>query len=249
MLKDRLQKESEVLKLCKENKSTSEISQITKLSYNDIYVIRSKNKIQINTKKLSEDEKRSRLQLKHIKLAAKLLLKQTKRFKYRLHILLNKSYCRVSIRQLCPFYRKICNYLQIRPIITKCSYKSSLRDRLYHKCAQFLSNTNRSRAVNIPKSFIQEVIKKINDNPICYITGESIDLKDTSSYHFDHIIPRSRGGSNSIDNLGLTTREANMAKSDKTIDEHIEYCKKVLLNHGYTIDKLAATGTTSFSLT
>lgn len=82
-----------------------------------------------------------------------------------------------------------------------------------------------------------DVINKIESNPICYITGTPIDLQDTDSYDFDHIIPRSRGGNSSLDNLGLTTRQANRCKSTLTIEEFVEFCQKVLEHHGFKVVK------------
>jgi 5-methylcytosine-specific restriction endonuclease McrA len=84
----------------------------------------------------------------------------------------------------------------------------------------------------------EEVMQKIGEDPVCYLTGLPIDLSKPRSYHFDHIIPTSRGGSNDIDNLGICTKEANLSKRDLTPDEFINLCKLVLENNGYTV-KLA----------
>lgn len=84
----------------------------------------------------------------------------------------------------------------------------------------------------------KDVLKKYNDSTIvtCYLTGDVIDLtKD--NFAFDHIIPLSKGGTSTLDNLGITTYEANAAKSDKTEEEFVELCKKVLIHHGYKVEK------------
>lgn len=73
-------------------------------------------------------------------------------------------------------------------------------------------------------------IKFIIENPVCYLTGEKIDLYDTKSYEIDHIIPCSRGGLNDFSNLGLVTRNANRVKCDLFIDELYDICKKILKN-------------------
>ena len=78
------------------------------------------------------------------------------------------------------------------------------------------------------KITFNEVMKKFGDNPKCYLTGLPIDIKDTRSYHFDHIIPTSRGGTNTLDNLGICTKAANMAKSDMTPDELYDLCKLII---------------------
>ena len=85
---------------------------------------------------------------------------------------------------------------------------------------------------------IQEAIDFIGDNPICYLTGDKIDLLESKKYNFDHKIPASRGGDNSLSNLGICTKEANMSKNDMTVDEYLELCKKVLEHNGYKVDKL-----------
>jgi 5-methylcytosine-specific restriction endonuclease McrA len=84
---------------------------------------------------------------------------------------------------------------------------------------------------------VNDVKEKIGDNPTCYLTGDEIDLSKTRSYEFDHIIPRSRGGDNSLENLGICTRQANQAKRDMTPDEFLYFCKKVLENNGYIVTK------------
>ena len=78
-----------------------------------------------------------------------------------------------------------------------------------------------------------DVVAKFGDGQtVCYLTGELIDYDAPNTYEFDHIIPRSRGGSNKIDNLGITTREANRAKGDLSLDEFVDLCEKVARHHG-----------------
>lgn len=84
---------------------------------------------------------------------------------------------------------------------------------------------------------VEQVINLIGENPKCYLTGKTIDLTDPKSYHFDHKIPSSRGGKNTLDNLGICTKEANLSKSNLSIDEYIQVCKDVLNNFGYNITK------------
>jgi 5-methylcytosine-specific restriction endonuclease McrA len=84
---------------------------------------------------------------------------------------------------------------------------------------------------------IEDVKNKIGDTPTCYLTGEPIDVNKPRTYHFDHIVPRSRGGSNTLDNLGVCTKKANMSKQDMTKDEYIEHCKRVLIHNGFEVNK------------
>jgi len=68
----------------------------------------------------------------------------------------------------------------------------------------------------------------------CYLTGRAIDINDPASFSFDHKIPVSRSGTNTLDNLGITCKQANQAKSDLTIDEFIQLCGDVIINFGFS---------------
>lgn len=78
----------------------------------------------------------------------------------------------------------------------------------------------------------QDVLDKIGPNPTCYLTGLPIDLSDPSSYHFDHIIPASQGGNNSLENLGIALKSANNAKDSLLLGEFLDLCEAVLKHHG-----------------
>jgi 5-methylcytosine-specific restriction endonuclease McrA len=81
---------------------------------------------------------------------------------------------------------------------------------------------------NTPTFTLEDLLDKIGDNPICYLTGKPIDISQTRSYHFDHKIPRGKGGDNSLENLGLCTAEANQAKSNLTVEEFYHLCKNIV---------------------
>ncbi len=90
---------------------------------------------------------------------------------------------------------------------------------------------------NISKTFKwNDVIEKFGENTKCYLSGEEINLYE-NNYNLDHILPTSRGGNNSLDNLGITHKIVNSMKSDLTPDELIEWCKKILEYNGYVIKK------------
>lgn len=84
---------------------------------------------------------------------------------------------------------------------------------------------------------LKEVTDKFGESPKCYLTGDSIDINQPKTYQFDHIIPKSRGGTSTINNLGICTKVANLSKTDMTLDEYILHCKKVLEHNGYQVTK------------
>ena len=82
---------------------------------------------------------------------------------------------------------------------------------------------------------LENIYKKFGKDIKCYLTGRPLSWDNTKEIHFDHLKPVARGGSSSIRNLGLLCKEANLAKRDKTVKEHIQYCKEVLINHNYKV--------------
>lgn len=79
--------------------------------------------------------------------------------------------------------------------------------------------------------------KKIMENPFCYLSGREIDFEKTKSYHLDHIIAVSKGGKNDLKNMGLSCKEANIAKNDLSLDEFIQLCIDVCKYNGYEVNK------------
>lgn len=76
-------------------------------------------------------------------------------------------------------------------------------------------------------------IKKIaEENPVCYLSGRPLNYEDPQSFHFDHRIPVSQGGDNSLENLGIASQEANMAKNDMSLEYFLDLCEDVLRQHG-----------------
>ncbi len=84
---------------------------------------------------------------------------------------------------------------------------------------------------------LDDILKKIEEYPFCYLTGRPIDIDNPDSISFDHVIPRSKGGDNSFDNLKISCIEANYSKRDLFLEEYIQLCKEVLINFGYTVEK------------
>ena len=100
-----------------------------------------------------------------------------------------------------------------------------------NKATHFHRGSNRGEYTSVNFSY-RDVIDYLDGNYTCYLTGDTIELDDPKSYSFDHIVPVSMGGSNDLHNLGLTTRDANMAKSDMSLEEFVELCTKVAKRYG-----------------
>jgi len=81
---------------------------------------------------------------------------------------------------------------------------------------------------------IQEYLDSVTK---CYLSGREIDTSDVTKYQFDHIVPVSKGGESTFENLGVATPEANFAKGNLSVEEFIELCKDVLHNFGYKVIK------------
>jgi hypothetical protein len=122
------------------------------------------------------------------------------------------------------------------------SGKLSPHDLFRNKVKQFKSrmkNTKGKHKVNNIKVDYnyKEVMKKIGDDPICYLTGKKIDLAKGELYNFDHIKPVSKGGTNDLSNLGLSTSNANAAKSNMSVSQFIILCREVLEHNGFKVSK------------
>lgn len=58
-----------------------------------------------------------------------------------------------------------------------------------------------------------------------------IELVMGANASIDHIVPRSRGGADLIDNVQWVDRQVNNAKNNMTHDEFIAMCKIIVDNH------------------
>lgn len=75
-----------------------------------------------------------------------------------------------------------------------------------------------------------DVREKIKDFTSCYLTGRPIDVSDPDTFQFDHMEPRSRGGDNSLDNLGVATPDANYAKGSLPLEDFLALCLDVVVH-------------------
>jgi hypothetical protein len=137
-----------------------------------------------------------------------------------------------------PFHLKMIHFKEnkklklINTIIT-----SSIKKQFKTKIEDFCRYRIKGKMIYNPPTFtLEQLIEKVGENPICYLTGQKIDISQPKNYSFDHIVPRSQGGDNSLENLGLCTKQANLSKTDMTLEEYLNHCKKVLETHGFKIE-------------
>lgn len=120
------------------------------------------------------------------------------------------------------------------PLIKKCdAFKNcKVKKNFLHRVNAEFKNSNQIFDYNY-----KDVLDKFNENPVCYLTGRPIDLNCPQTYHLDHIVPRCKGGDNSLENLGFTCKEANQAKSGLLLEDFISLCKDILEFQGYNVTK------------
>ena len=135
-----------------------------------------------------------------------------------------------------PYVRKIENF-QIETTPASSKPPTHHTQKLLALKIQTFSRIHGDMSYQKPQFTVQDVIDKFGEHPTCYLTGEPIDINKPRTYHFDHRIPRSRGGDNSLDNLELCSSKANQAKGDMTVDELTMLCKSILEQQGYRVDK------------
>lgn len=83
----------------------------------------------------------------------------------------------------------------------------------------------------------KDVHKKYGDHFPCALTGRPLKFNEPQTYEYDHIMPHSRGGDNSLSNLQILCPEANQAKGMMTDEEFKDLCKEVIIHAGYKIYK------------
>lgn len=138
-----------------------------------------------------------------------------------------------------PYYQKIQSFSFITEQVIVRKYTLNDIELINRKIITF--SQEKKGMYKKPEFTTDDVIKKFGNNPKCYLTGIPVDITKPRTYHFDHIKPRSKGGDNSIENLGICTKEANLAKSDLTVDELTSLCKMILENQGYKISRSDST--------
>lgn len=128
-----------------------------------------------------------------------------------------------------PYHMKIANFSRIPTTVGRVAIHHNQK-LLYDKVLSFFRNRD-TKMYHKPTFTVEDVINKFGETPQCYITGLPIDISKPRTYHFDHIIPTSKGGQTTLDNLGICTKQANLAKGDMTPDEFINFCKLVIAHN------------------
>lgn len=106
--------------------------------------------------------------------------------------------------------------------------KMSYIARLDIKILSFCRNVNSKMTKKLFST--SDLLKKIGNNPKCYLTGRSIDLNKPQTYELDHIIPMSKGGSSLLENCNIACKDANRAKSNMFYDDFIKMCEDIVQN-------------------
>lgn len=127
-----------------------------------------------------------------------------------------------------PYVRKIENFLNSKPCPNISKPATHQTRKLIQLKLQTFFFDRVTKMYQNPTITVEDIIGKFGDNPVCYLTGQPIDINKPRTYNFDHIIPVSRGGANTLDNLQICTKAANQAKHDMTRDEFINFCQLIV---------------------
>lgn len=124
-------------------------------------------------------------------------------------------------------------------LVAKIERFKSTPKRILSEKARFFQRRKGSRLIpRVEYNFTyQDVINKIGEAPVCYLTGKALDISNPKAYSLDHIIPPTKGGNNLLSNLGVIDYKLNRMKNDLTKEEFIEICKNVLIHNGYELIK------------
>lgn len=107
-------------------------------------------------------------------------------------------------------------------------YVTTIREEIFYEYAKFIS---RSAYKSLERGFITDRFKKLRDGEITIsgtmrewereqeLAKECVFCHSTLGLTTDHLIPRSRGGDDSADNVVLACQPCNTSRSDKGIFE------------------------------
>ena len=72
---------------------------------------------------------------------------------------------------------------------------------------------------------------QVDEQVLCHICLDPIDLNKPYEFCLEHIIPLSRGGSNTKENVAPAQHFCNNAKRYLSLDEFVSFCQKVVDAH------------------
>jgi CRISPR/Cas system Type II protein with McrA/HNH and RuvC-like nuclease domain len=115
---------------------------------------------------------------------------------------------------------------------------TSFKNRFRHRTRDFQRREENNKLGKANYDFTREdVLNKFGVDTKCYLSGTPINMLRSNDYAFDHVIPVSKGGLNTLENLGITTKLVNRIKTDQTPEELFFWCKKILEYNGYKVTK------------
>jgi 5-methylcytosine-specific restriction endonuclease McrA len=122
------------------------------------------------------------------------------------------------------------------PLLLKIdSFKKKDKLSLQNRTIHFHLNRNEKYYEESSFNYLDLIIKH-GIETFCYLTGKPVNLLVADTYQLDHIMPKSKGGTNTLDNCGVTCPKANQAKRDMNVSEFLELCQDVLKHHGFKIE-------------
>jgi 5-methylcytosine-specific restriction endonuclease McrA len=137
-----------------------------------------------------------------------------------------KARVKKQVKNRKPICKKVSNF---KARCTRANYQTLRAKVKTFKKRPPSSNKGNAIVNNISKNYsCKDVINHIGEKPICYLTGLPINLNKPETYHLDHIIPTSKGGTNDLSNLGICLKEANYAKGELSLLELYDLCEKIL---------------------
>jgi len=101
-------------------------------------------------------------------------------------------------------------------------------EKLWIFCEKISSFRKNSTMHQRTKPTKKNVLEKFSGTPCCGLCGTACDFKNSKSYSFDHYVPKSRGGDNSLENMQLLCTQCNMMKHAMLQEEFLEKCKKIV---------------------
>lgn len=110
-------------------------------------------------------------------------------------------------------------------------YRKAIREKMKNEDKYFLLKRKvrgfLKRGVKSKSFTYKDVVNRFGETPKCNLTGLPIDFSKTETYQLDHIIPVSKGGNSSLDNVQLIHPTANRMKSDIDMDIFVKLCKLI----------------------